>query len=700
MAKLRVVGSGAPFATPDDVEALAEAKLASSGLTLEDGQKLGMSWLTAEETKTLNVEHPHLPTLKIPYFNPRTGEPLSPRPKWPALYRLRMLRDPVPLPTDYRKYTQESGSGLSAFFPRIIDWSLVLDDYRVPIIITEGELKAAKACKEDFPTIGLGGVWSWKAMAQGHSFLPELECVTWPRREVFIIFDSDARENEQICKALMALAEELQDRGALPRTALLPEQPGVEKTGLDDLLVGSGADTLRDVLKGADHLLMARPLWQMNEEFVYVRDTGTVVRRATGGLYKPESIRTHADTKKYYESKLLPNGVLARQKTRAGDVWLDWAFRSEAERIVYSPGKDALTIIEDDDGAKAYNVWSGWACKPEKGDVKAFVKLFDYLMQGAEPEAKQWFLRWIAFPIQNPGKKLFSAAVLHSREQGVGKTLLGLTLELVYGKNLTTITQDALTNSFNEWAAGRQLALIDDVSGGSDKRHDHDKIKTLVTQKKIWVNRKNIAQYEILDCMNFLFSSNHQDVLFLEQTDRRFFIHEVKGPPLPAEDYKMYDAWMKMPEAGPALFDYLLHVDLGDFNPNAPPPITAAKTNMVRLSRTDIDDWVELMLETPEEFLKVGQAPIKADLLTLAELRACYTSYAGKEPDISQIGFSRKLAQHGVAAANNGDVIYVPHRPLARYYSVRRCEHWAKQSLDAIKRHLGAIAADERMRGV
>ena len=43
------------------------------------------------------------------------------------------------------------------------------------ILITEGELKAAKGTAEDFPTIGLGGVYNFRASNHGLFFLPELE---------------------------------------------------------------------------------------------------------------------------------------------------------------------------------------------------------------------------------------------------------------------------------------------------------------------------------------------------------------------------------------------------------------------------------------------------------------------------------------------------------------------------------------------
>jgi putative DNA primase/helicase len=82
------------------------------------------------------------------------------------------------------------------------------------LLITEGELKAACSAKNGLPCIGLGGVWMFKAAAQGKSFLDQLEQIVWKDRPVFIVYDSDAATNPDVMKAENALARALLDRGA------------------------------------------------------------------------------------------------------------------------------------------------------------------------------------------------------------------------------------------------------------------------------------------------------------------------------------------------------------------------------------------------------------------------------------------------------------------------------------------------------
>jgi hypothetical protein len=69
--------------------------------------------------------------------------------------------------------------------------------------------------------------------------LPELEAFVWARRKVTICYDSDYTDNPMICTAINALAEELQERGALVHVATLPNvyEDENRKTGLDDFLV-------------------------------------------------------------------------------------------------------------------------------------------------------------------------------------------------------------------------------------------------------------------------------------------------------------------------------------------------------------------------------------------------------------------------------------------------------------------------------
>lgn len=684
MPKLQVVR---PFAVPDDVEQLAEDKLASSGLTRIDAKLLGMSWLTADEAEDLGLWP--LPALKIPYFDPQNPDaPMAAHPKWPAFWRARALREPVPKPADFRKYLQPKDTGMSAYFPRTQPWPQIIADPAKPLIITEGELKAAKTCKEGLPTIGLGGVDSFRAIKQGVGFLPELSAIDWVRREVAVIFDSDARSNEHVCGALWRLAEELKDQGALPKVVMLPALSANQKTGLDDFLLTHHTGALHDLIEQADHLTLAQALWALNQQYAYVIDTGSVVRQDSGVIMKPDALRGHATTAEYMERRLLPNGAVTRRKIQAGGAWLSWPLRTEVGHLAYAPGRQPLSVVDH-----TFNLWRGWGVEPRKGDVRLFLRLIEHLFAGAEPAASQWFLRWAAWPLIHPGDKLFTSAVIWGLKQGTGKTLIGETLGRIYGANYTAITQEDLAGAFNTWARGRQLVMGDDVTS-SDKRRDLDRLKKFITQTKIWINEKYQPAYEIADCINYLWTSNHADAFFLEGEDRRFFIHEVTTAPMPDAFYVEYDNWLKAGGAA-AVFDHLLNLGMGDFSPSARAPDTAAKANMIRLARSDVDGWISDVLADPDAWLRMGEVKLGQDLVSLAELRMCYEAHAGRT-DLTQIGFARRLAAAGVRMANGGQPVYVPGAALARYYMVRNLQRWAKAPVEQVRRYLGGIVAAKR----
>src|SRR5574340_977191 len=160
---------------------LAKDKLASSGLTEDDAIRLGIQPpFEASETAAIDPSFYPAPSLRINYYDPKDpSKPLSARPKWPPFFRIRYLVEVKQKSGKVQKYSQPAGTGVCAYFPTNLDWKPLLDNPDTPLIITEGELKAAKACKHGFPTIGLGGVNSYKNTGLCLGFLRELEAVNW-----------------------------------------------------------------------------------------------------------------------------------------------------------------------------------------------------------------------------------------------------------------------------------------------------------------------------------------------------------------------------------------------------------------------------------------------------------------------------------------------------------------------------------------
>lgn len=666
---------------------LGEEKLASSGLTLEDAKVLGMTFLSGDETAALHPAFKPLCSLRINYYGP-DGRPLPDWPQSKPFYRLRYLE----IGTDFAslaekkppRYVQEPNTAPVAYFPANQVWTDLVEDADQPLIITEGELKSAKACKEGFPTIGIGGVYNWRSRKLGIDWLPSLELVKWVKRNVYICFDSDYTTNPMVCAALHELAEELHRRGAFAHVVSLPALEGLDKVGLDDFLVRAGPaanDMFRRLLREAEPLGLTRPLWALNNKYVYVQSPGLIVDQQTLSKVSPNAFVNHLEaTRNYQERKLKPDGSISYAPVSAAQAWLKWPLRTEVVKLTYQPGRGAFI----DEPFPMFNIWPGWGVQPAKGDVSPFLKLIDHIFTGAEPAAKDWFLKWCAYPLQYPGTKLFSSVVIHGIRHGTGKSLIGYTLGRIYGKNFTEISQMDLHSSFNEWAEGKQFVMGDDVTG-SNKRQDADFLKKLITQRELRVNSKYVPTYVVPDCINYFFTANHPDSFFLEDDDRRFFIHEVQVGPLDEAFYVDYDLWLDTGGAA-AVFHYLLNLDLGDFNPAAPALRTMAKERMIANVQSDLASWVRSLIAAPDHVLRVGDVVVSKDLFTSKELLQFYDP-TGKTGTTAN-GLGRELARAGVRQICGGKPIRLSDGSQGRYYAIRNSDAWLTRTAQAAIKHL------------
>jgi hypothetical protein len=679
------------MATSSEARGLALAKLRSSGLAEADLKILRLDVLEGPAVAKLEDCFKALPSLRINYFHPLTGKPLTPRPKWPAFYRLRYLKGGEAVPGGKKplRYIQPPDSGVCAYFPTNLDWTKLLSDPTQPLIITEGELKAAKACKEGYPTIGLGGVRSFMSTRLNTLFLPELEEVVWTKRSVFIIYDSDFRTNEHICMAMNALAEQLYQRGAEPHFVPLPDlTPDGGKTGLDDFFIRSKKkDALKDLINdNAEALTLAKPLWEMNQRALYIRDPGLVLLRDTSQKVSPNNFTSHAFSNiAAAEREVRADGSVSLKLMPVASRWMAWPLRAEASRLTYVPGSPQ--IIPE---TRAFNTWPGWGVEPKKGDISLFTQLIDHVFMGTSPAEKMWFLRWLAYPLQHPGKKLFTNVLLHGIKQGTGKSLIGYTVGQIYGQNFNEIKQTDLENSFTAWGENKQFILADDITG-SDSRKHADILKTLTTQLEMKINIKYVPEFKIPDCINYLFTSNQPDAFFIENNDRRSFIWEVMVDPLPDAFYQRYDWALKHDKEkalARAVFHYLLGLPLGDFNPNAKALTTMAKENMISDVKSDLGAWVAQLRSDPSSVLRVGKVPVVGDLFTAHELLRYYDPTGGRTATANGLG--RELRRSGVPLFRDGITLRTK-RGVHRYFVVRNEGRWARATPAQATKHIDSI---------
>lgn len=667
--------------------ALATKKLESSGLADFSLKDLGMKVYSAEETLAAGFFHA-LPSLVIHYWDPFTpGKFLTHRPHWPPFARVRFLVDP---PADRKgkvaKYTQAQNIGVCAYFAPFVPWAELLVDPAKTLYITEGELKATKGCAMGFPVIGLGGVDNISSKKTGYTFLPELERINWVQREVVIVFDKDPQVRPGVMEAARRLSEALEERGALCYTLNLPG-PADVKVGLDDYFLTSTAEDFVKLQATRESVTLAAALWSMNERFVKLRSPRAVVDLQDMRLLKDDDFAGYYGNQTVPEQRIERNGEISLKEVPVSTRWLAWKQRMSCLSPTYAPGEPKFTA----DGN--FNLWNGWGCEPKKGDVTLFKNLLNRMFPGRdEKEELRWFLQWLAYPIQNPGAKLFSSILLWGNETGTGKTLIGTVMRGVYGdENFAEVTKESLESGFNSWAMNRQFVLGAEITG-TDSHTFGDKLKHLITGDTVRLNEKNLAAFDMPNRMNFLLTSNHANAVLVDSKDRRYWVKELKHKLDEAWAQDVFDPFFHSPEGIAAIHHYLKNdVDCSDFKPRQAPPMTADKLELIELSRSAHEAWAHDLMEDPEQHLKVnGYRGTKRDLFKAGELLDMFNATVGGRSLVKEATLMGALKRCGCLRmaqapwAPPGGAIQRP-----RLWAVRNLDKWAKSNnATAIKKHL------------
>src|SRR5690606_15546242 len=258
--------SGAKM-SPKQITKKVLEDLARSGLGKKDLKKLDIIPTTGEDAVKLGLTFKAAGYV-IPYWT-LDG-------KKTKFFRYRYLEDvrsgfQKKTKSKPRRYEQPPSTPPEAYFPPYINWKEIAkgDD---DIIITEREKKAAIATKLGLPTIGLGGVWSFRSKRLGVDLVPSLQEFAWKNRRVYICFDSDAASTPDVRKAERFLADELLRQGAVVYIVRLPPSPDGGKQGLDDYLVAEGLESLKNLLDSTEEYAECRALHEMNDKVVLSRE--------------------------------------------------------------------------------------------------------------------------------------------------------------------------------------------------------------------------------------------------------------------------------------------------------------------------------------------------------------------------------------------------------------------------------------------
>ncbi len=580
-----------------DLKTRALRDLKRSGLSIKDYKRLQFKVLTREETDDF-VGEPRA-SYKIPYFD-LDG-------KRTAYSRVRFLEDRIKKGFSGKgarenfRYSQPFNSAPHIYFPPYFSWRKIAGDPKTPILITEGEKKAACACNKGIATIALGGVYGFKSGKRFQDFIPELQEIEWKGRAVEICFDSDVMLKAEVHQALSTLATTLTQTyspASLEFVFLSAETAAGGKTGLDDFLVEYGAEKFRKI-KRAPFRANAK-VQMMNEKVCWVERHHRFFDIKNMTFFR----NIHELREAYmHEGKEM---IDAKRHVYVPDLWAESANRRTVRDVIYLPGAPETT--DDND----LNLWKAPTCMPKKGSPQRWIDLVHYVMR--EPDYAEWFLRWLAYPIQHPGAKLYQAIFVFGTKQGVGKTfVVDPVMEMIYGRhNFHRLQSNDLTARHNTYARSSQFVCTNEVwlPEFKDRRSAMSTLKDMITRERVTIDEKYQPQVTYEDHCNYYFTSNHADALVLEKGDRRFFVIESPTKKLPQSDYTELDDWVRNENGASVILRHLQNLDLEDFNPKGDALQTKWRKEVIGLAMDPLGEFVDNLVSEPKfKFMVNGSMP-------------------------------------------------------------------------------------------
>ena len=175
------------------------------------------------------------------------------------------------------------------------------------------------------------------------------------------------------------------------------------------------------------------------------------------------------------------------------------------------------------DGEDYINSYIRPTLVPKQGEYPTIKKII-MCIAGYNQEAFDYILNWIAFKVQNPLSKPLTSLIFIG-PPGTGKgTFNGILREMIGTHNTKTLNSSDLNNNFNSHYIHALLTICDEAMASEGFLDNSQKLKQLITDTHIMCAGKNQPLFSIENRSAFIFSSNKNKPILIENGDRRFSV--------------------------------------------------------------------------------------------------------------------------------------------------------------------------------
>lgn len=275
-------------------------------------------------------------------------------------------------------------------------------------------------------------------------------------------------------------------------------------------------------------------------------------------------------------------------------LWLAHPDRQTADDTTFAPGRPR--IIRD--GSVFVNTFE-MAEHPDTGStnlVGPALLHFDYLIP-CENE-RTWFLDWLAWNVQKPERRCLVTPLHVSTAHGTGRGWCVRLLERLLGEwNLKKTKMEHLAgeSQFNDYLHESLVVAVEEVREGNQRYSVSDRIRDVLTEPRLEVNRKYGSKSTENVYANFFLMSNHRDALIIPQEDRRICVLSGPDEAQPGRYYDELYGWLNGPGVA-QLFHMLRRRDLSRFKFKVAPD-TPGKRTMIEAAKSETESALDAFLE-------------------------------------------------------------------------------------------------------
>jgi len=237
----------------------------------------------------------------------------------------------------------------------------------------------------------------------------------------------------------------------------------------------------------------------------------------------------------------LVKGGFAPKPMKFHEIWLDDTIKMKYSHIKFDPTNTEEKLEEGE--YQPYNAFCGWVndkcAEPIKEEDSDYIKLMKWLL--VEDKVFEYYKCWLASIIQRPHIKTKVAPILYSKTHGSGKNSLVDGSIAIIGKQLSACVEciEDITKNFNAHLCNKLFIYGDEICANAKKVAD--KLKAVITRPTTNLEKKGIDAIEVDDLTNWIFTSNNENNIKVEEGDRRFLMVRCREEKQTKYSKAMYD---------------------------------------------------------------------------------------------------------------------------------------------------------------